>query len=282
MKHPACRFCESANTVRAGWRYNRFERKQRWLCKTRRRRFVPDDGTLGLWYPKSVVAQAVDIHFEDLSTRAAERHFKRHHPRWQPSWTSIWRWAQRFGELLRGVLRKLGLLLTGKWCADEMHVRVGGDGWDWEVMHADTRLWLAGEISEGWQHTAEQAERVLGEALTNAGARPSVLSTDGLQAYREGGKWLLGWRRCELQQHLHYREGLPKTNLMERKIQTTRMRVKTMRGFKRGETGQRWLDGFRAFYNFVRPHMAFGTTPITAAGIKLHLGRNTWLRLLSL
>lgn len=53
----------------------------------------------------------------------------------------MWRWVQRFGRRLRGLLHKLGLKLRGEWCADEMHVRVGGtDGWDWEVMHAETRL----------------------------------------------------------------------------------------------------------------------------------------------
>lgn len=81
---------------------------------------------------------------------------------------------------------------------------------------------------------------------------------------------------------MSWREGKGPTNLIERKIQTTRMKTKTMRCIKSLETGQNWLDGALIHYNFVRRHVTLGRTPAEAAGLKLNLGRNAWLGLITL
>ena len=40
------------------------------------------------------------------------------------------------------------------------------------------------------------------------------------------------------------------------------------------------VDGFRIYYNFIRPHMGLnGKTPAQQANIDLELGRNKWLDL---
>jgi len=62
-----------------------------------------------------------------------------------------------------------------------MHMRVGElNGWNWEVMHVETRMRLA----------AGQAECVLEQAVEEAGARP-----DALYRWAPGiprrGKWVL-------------------------------------------------------------------------------------------
>jgi len=62
MKTPTCRFCRSALVVRAGWRYNRNGRKQRFLCRACGRRFTVNDGFLGMWYGKRVVAKAIGLY----------------------------------------------------------------------------------------------------------------------------------------------------------------------------------------------------------------------------
>lgn len=42
-----------------------------------------------------------------------------------------------------------------------------------------------------------------------------------------------------------------------------------------------FTDGFRAYYNFVRPHMGLdGRTPAEMAGLDLELGKNKWLGLI--
>jgi transposase-like protein len=283
VKTPTCRFCGSADIIKAGKRFNRNGKKQRWLCKGCGRRFTPDDGFLHLWYGKRIVTEALDLHYEGLSTRGVWKHFKRYkRKRCRPSWTTIWRWVQDFARKVRDFVVGLVPKLSGDWRADEMHVRVAGDdGWNWEVVDAGTRFWLASNLTEGWSRTAKQAETALGWAREHAKEKPWRLVTDGFEGYRRGGAWVIGWRR-RLLSTTDWRKGMGPRNLMERKIQTTRMRVKTIRGFKGRNTGQRWLDGFRAHYNFVREHSTLRRTPAEAAGLNLRLGRLPWLNLISL
>lgn len=52
---------------------------------------------------------------------------------------------------------------------------------------------------------------------------------------------------------------------------------KVMIGMQNLDTSESLMDGFRAHYNFVRPHMALdGMTPAEKAGIDLNLGNDKW------
>jgi len=53
-----------------------------------------------------------------------------------------------------------------------------------------------------------------------------------------------------------------------------------MRGLKDEPTARTIIDGFRIYYNFIRPHMALkGKTPAEACGIVIN-GKNKWLTLI--
>ena len=70
-------------------------------------------------------------------------------------------------------------------------------------------------------------------------------------------------------------------NMVERLNGTVRERNKVMRGLEGEQTAQTIIDGFRIYYNFIRPHMTLkGKTPAEEANIKLELGRNKWLSLI--
>jgi len=214
-----------------------------------------------MWYSKQTVTRAIDLHQEGLSTRKVATYFSRHE-RFRPVWTSVWRWVHKFARLVKRFVVKLVPKVSDQWHADEMYTRVKGEPcWDWEVMDSETRFWLAGRLAEGWKGTWEQAEEVLRLARRRADKKPTRLVTDELAAYKRGSRWVFGWRSCEHRAVNWRREGMGPRNLMERKIQTTRMRVKTMRCLKGLETGQNWLDGAKIHYNFIRRHMALGKTP---------------------
>jgi len=60
-----------------------------------------------------------------------------------------------------------------------------------------------------------------------------------------------------------------------------REREKVMRHLKIANSADRVLKGFRAYYNFVRPHMALENhTPAEMAAIPIQLGTNRWLDLI--
>jgi len=53
-----------------------------------------------------------------------------------------------------------------------------------------------------------------------------------------------------------------------------------MRGLKDEPTARTIIDGFRIYYNFIRPHMALnGKTPAEACGIEVK-GENKWVTLI--
>lgn len=69
-------------------------------------------------------------------------------------------------------------------------------------------------------------------------------------------------------------------NMVERLNGTVRGRNKTMRGLDSEPTAQTIIDGFRIYYNFIRPHMALdGKTPAEKSGIA-KLQQNKWRSLI--
>jgi len=70
-------------------------------------------------------------------------------------------------------------------------------------------------------------------------------------------------------------------NRVERLQGTIRERDKVMRGMKKKETAKVLMDGLKAYYNFLRPHMGLeNETPAERAGINIELGRNRWYTLI--
>src|ERR1022692_2002829 len=66
-------------------------------------------------------------------------------------------------------------------------------------------------------------------------------------------------------------------NIVERLNSTTRERTKVMRGLDHDESAQRFADGQRMYYNFLRaPQGLKGKTPAEKAGIALKLEGNKW------
>lgn len=62
-----------------------------------------------------------------------------------------------------------------------------------------------------------------------------------------------------------------------------RERDKVIRGFKSEKTADRYIENWKTYYNFVKPHMALnGLTPSDVAGINMGIERNKWLSLLKL
>jgi len=69
--------------------------------------------------------------------------------------------------------------------------------------------------------------------------------------------------------------------MVERLNGTVRERNKVMRGLEGDPIAQIIIDGFRIYYNFIKPHMALnGKTPAQKARVDLELERDKWLSLI--
>jgi transposase-like protein len=68
---------------------------------------------------------------------------------------------------------------------------------------------------------------------------------------------------------------------VERLHNSMREREKVMRHLKKAHSADKVFKGYRAYYNFVRPHMALENhTPAQAAAVPIQLGTNRWLDLI--
>lgn len=107
------------------------------------------------------------------------------------------------------------------------------------------------------------------KAAKVAGKAPKVVVTDKLAAYLDGTELSYG-------SATKHGQGGPfdvesNTNLIERLHGTIKERTKVMRGFRTAETAQRFLDGWKVYYNFMKPHESLNSrTPAEAAGCDYH------------
>ena len=100
---------------------------------------------------------------------------------------------------------------------------------------------------------------------------------DGLQAYKDAFKKEFYTNKSPRTKHVR-NAGIAKknnNNRVERLHNTVRERDKVMRGMQNNDTARVLMDGFRNYYNFLRPHMGIeNNTPAEIAGLNLELGRN--------
>jgi putative transposase len=109
-----------------------------------------------------------------------------------------------------------------------------------------------------------------------------LLITDGLQSYHKAFNREF-YERHQESEHVIAAELTARSNnnKVERLHNTVRERVKVMRGLHSDKSAAVFNEGFKVYYNFVRPNQALGgKTPAEAAGVELKLGENRWLGLL--
>ncbi|HEY9245619.1 MAG TPA: DDE-type integrase/transposase/recombinase [Candidatus Methanoperedens sp.] len=194
--------------------------------------------------------------------------------------TTILNWARKYGEIISEYAETLKPELGDIWHADEMKIKTKRQDWAWlwHVMDSETRYMVANLITK--HREKEDAKDILSSAKTHSqGEKPELVITDGLQSYHEAFNEVLydNHQTCEHVAAAGLRARV-NNNRVERLHNTVRERNKTMRGLQNDDTATEFNNGFKAFYNHIRPHQALkGKTPAQAAGIDLKLGRNRWM-----
>ena len=146
-------------------------------------------------------------------------------------------------------------------------------------MDSKTRFFLATRLSR--HRGASDAEKLVEQEILTARGTPKCIVTDGLVSYAAGTSRLK--KRRSIRFNHVGRVSLSENNRVERLNNTLRERTKTIRGFGNMRSAQRFADGYRFYYNFIRPHGGLGgETPAEAAGLKRDAGHsNRWFRLLN-
>lgn len=226
----------------------------------------------------------LDLLFKGISLRKIADHIKQfygvnvHH-------TTILRWIRKYIKLMKECVKDLIPHTTNKiWHVDEMMVNINGEyRWLWNLMDSDTRFLLAMQISK--RREIEDARKVFQEAKEKAQAKPETIVTDGLRAYEDAVRKEFFTLRKPRTKHVRLAsvKDHPNNNLIERFHGTVRERDKVMRALDNEESAKDFIEGFKIYYNFIRPHMGLnGLTPAEKAKIDLNLNKgNRWLSMIT-
>jgi transposase-like protein len=184
--------------------------------------------------------------------------------RYYPAQSTVYQWIDKFTDRAVKHYESYCPKVGDTWIADETLIDIDGkDIWLWDIIDEDTRFLLATKMS--YTRTSEDARILFELAKRRAGKEPDTIVTDKLRAYPDGISRALP--------ETFHKQSRPftsdnSTNRIERFHSTLKERTKVMRGLKDVNSALAFIDGFLAYYNFIRPHYALGgKTPAEAAGI---------------
>jgi len=232
-------------------------------------------------YNPKVVTLALDLYFKGVSLRKITDHVKQFYGL-KVHFSTILRWIQKYVQLMKEYVKGFTPQVSDIWHVDEMAVNVKGQyRWLWNLMDNDTRFILAMQMSKSRE--IPDARKVFAEAKSVAKVKPQIVVTDGLRAYEDAFNKEFFTLRSPRTKHLRLASIRDKVNNnpIERFHGTVRERDKVMRALKNDEPTNQIIEGFRIYYNFLRPHMGLnGKTPAEVANINLELEDNKWLSLI--
>jgi transposase-like protein len=277
----SCKYCNSMEIVKNGSRKTKAGKKTRYLCRNCNGTFVLDDGFKKVKFTPEIITLCLDLYFKGTSTRKITEHVKLFHGL-SIHHTTILKWLKKYTQIISEYVSTLEPKVGDTWHTDEMMVKNGGDwSWVWNVIDGETRFLLSNLVSK--RRSVIEARQVFRSAKEQAKGRPSEMVTDGLWSYKMAFKKEFYAKRGT-KPILTHKAGVNKednNNVVERFNGTVREREKVMRGMQNEETAQDLMEGFRNYYNFIRPHQALnGKTPAEVAGLDLELDENKWKSLI--
>ncbi|RLI77229.1 IS6 family transposase [Archaeoglobales archaeon] len=192
---------------------------------------------------------ALDLYFKGLSLRNISDHL------WQvygieKSPSTLHRWITRMTKKLNEAASNIHVEVGDKWLADETVVKVAGEAmYLWNIMDYETRHYIVSVLSK--RRDSEEALKVIREAILRAGKIPKKIVTDGLKAYSKA------LRQLEKLSIEHVSNvGLAKkenNNRIERLHGTIKDWIGRRRNLRNVENAKILLEGYRAYYNTIRP-----------------------------
>ncbi len=224
-----------------------------------------------------IITASLDLFFKGVSLRKIADHVKQFY-NVKVNNSTVLRWIQRYTELMDSYASDLVPQVSGKWHADETVENVNGKNrWLWNLMDSESRFLIASRLTKG--RTDVDARNLFLDGLDRTKKAPETIVTDGLVSYANAYDQTLRYKGAK-----HIRKprfiDLANNNRIERLHSTMRERTKVMRGFDSDPTANETMQGYRMYYNFIRPHMALkDKTPAEVAGIRVD-GENKWLTLI--
>lgn len=210
---------------------------------------------------------AVDMYFDCHSYRKVAGNMEQYFGR-KTDTASVYNWVRELTGKAEEVLRPMPVNTGKTWVADEIVVNVGGKNyWLFNVMDSEGRFLLAAYLS--LDRNLRAATTALSPARERSATHPDEIKTDGLASYRRALPRAFPTRVVKHTVSRGIRAEI-NNNLSERLQGTIRDRDKTLRGLKKRDTGQAYIDGLVLHYNYFRPHESLNNRrPAEAVGAEM-------------
>lgn len=228
--------------------------------------------------PSEIVVTALDLRAQGLSYGKICKHIKEKYNK-KVSRKTILDWQNKFGEMIKNFTKSFQLSHSTNAHADEIFLREKGQrGEDfifyWDVIDYETKFLVADHIS--YERNEDEGRKLMKNLKESIFKPPEKIHTDNSYDYPSAIRWTFGWRNVI---HVHFPAWKKKfkNNPIERFHNTLKENYKVMRRFYSISTAKNYLDFFRNYYNFIRPHKTLNwMTPAEKAGF----GKWNWYTLI--
>ena len=118
-----CEFCNSTKNVRAGFRHNKFGKKQRYKCNKCKSLFVVDDGFKKMKHKPEIIAEACSCYKRGMSLKDAKDHLEEYRDT-KISRKTILMWVRKYSRLLKKFSDKQAPKIRGPIHMDEFFTKL--------------------------------------------------------------------------------------------------------------------------------------------------------------
>jgi putative transposase len=255
-----CKLCNSTNTIKYGIQ----SETQMYFCKECGRKFKNDDTLYGHRVSPSSISSALAEYYSGLSINDIRR-LSKQETGFEPAQSTIYQWIDKFTDKAVKYYAQFKPDVGDTWIADETVIHIHNtDVWLWDVIDEKTKFLLASKMS--YTRTTEDAKTLFELAKSRAGKSPKEILTDKLRVYSDAVEQVFGANSVHIQSSPFEHED--STRAVERWHETLKERTKVIYSLKDANSALAFLDGFMAFYNFMRGHQGLDDKiPAEAAGI---------------
>jgi putative transposase len=252
---------------------------EKYICTRCRRAFVlGENGFSKVSSDPKMITEALNLAFSNMSYRAIVRHLKITYGV-SLSHVAIKKWIDKYTSVISSYVNTLKPELGDVWHVDEIMLNIkkteptgkGFYSWCWNTLDGSSRFVLASELSK--RREISDASNAFAKGKENAnGALPSYVVTDCLNSYKKAFIKEFNDRAVIHVRTKSLSEGF-ENRPVERCHNELRSVIEARRGLGNDESAQKFVDCYRHYHNFVRPHTGLpnNQTPAEAAGIDLKL-----------
>ena len=275
-----CPHCKKINSAKAGIRKNKSGFVSKYFCKSCNKYFTNRNGFENCQTKPEIIIDALDLRAKGLSFGKIANFINQKY-KVKIERSTILKWQNKFGEMIQNFTKSFQLSHSFNIHADEVFFRSKGQrGRDfiyyWDAIDYDTKFLVADHISLVREEC--EAREFITKIKSGLLEFPKNIHTDNSYDYPPAIRKTFGRGKVK---HIHSPAWKMKfrNNPIERYHNTIKENYKVMRRFQNKTTAYKFLQFFKNYYNFLRPHKTLNwQTPSEIAGF----GKWNWWNIIKI